>query len=305
MSVTDEVRRLAARQHGLFLTEQALEHWSEQQLRTEQATGRIERLEPQVWRVTGHPPSWHQRVMSACLAERGMASHRTAAALWGLDGFRRSIVEIVTPRWSRRPNTSVRIHESLDIRPEDWAERDGIPCESVERLLCGLGAVVHPAMVEQGFDDALNRGLTTAEAVRDRFVLLARRGRRGCGVLRPLLERRLGTVGPRPGEFARRFLRILEGAGLPAPVLEHEIRSGGAFLGRVDGAYVDRRIAVELDSDRWHRGRQRRQHDLARQNGLLLDRWLVLRFTWEDVVGRPEYVAATIRAALARQPVLA
>lgn len=235
----------------------------------------------------------------ACLAERGMASHRTAAALWGLDGFRRGIVEVVTPRWSRRPNLSVRVHESLDIRPDDWAERDGIPCESVERLLCGLGAVVPATMVEQAFDDALNRHLTTAEAVRDRFVLLARRGRRGCGVLRPLLERRLGTVGPRPGEFARRFLRILDGAGLPMPVLEHEVRAGhGAFLGRVDGAYPDRRIAVELDSERWHSGRQRRQHDLARQNGLVLERWLVLRFTWEDVVGRPEYVAATVRSAV-------
>jgi hypothetical protein len=307
MNRHDEVRRLAARQHGLFLTHQALVHWSEQQLRTEQARGAVERIEPEVWALTGVPPTWHRRVMAACLAERGMASHRTAAALWGLDGFRRGVVEVVTPRWSRRPNASVRVHESLDILPRDWAERDGIPCESVERLLCGLGAVVPETKVEQAFDDALQRRLTTAEAVRDRFVLLARRGRRGCGVLRPLLERRLGTIGPRPGEFARRFLRIIERTELPMPVLEHEVRTpAGLFLARVDAAYVDERVAIELQSEEWHTGRQRLQRDATRQNGVVLQEWRMLEFTWEGVVGRPEVVAAEVRRALALPaPVLA
>jgi len=38
--------------------------------------------------------------------------------------------------------------------------------------------------------------------------------------------------------------------------------------------------------------------DFVRQNGLVPYRWHVLRFTWDQVVRRPEYVAASVGASL-------
>ena len=292
--------RLASRQHGLFSTEQARTvGLSSSSLERRTRSGRLEHLAPGVYRVAGAPETWHQLALTACLTEYGAASHRTAASLLGLDGFPARIVEVVTKRWSRRPNPRVRVHESLDIKDGDVTERMAIPVTTVARTIIDLGAVVPAHRVEQAFDDALRRGLTTPEEVRERFEQVARRGRRGVGILRPLLEARLGADGPSPGEFERRTGRLLVEAGLTPPEYEHEVCTPeGLFVARVDLAYPLLLIAIECDSDQWHSGRQRRQADLDRQNRLVLAGWTVLRFTWDDVVKRPELVVARVRAAL-------
>lgn len=266
------------------------------------ADGSLQRVAPEVYRAAGAPSNWHQRVLTACLTEGepAVASHRTAAALWGLDGFRPGIVEVTTPRWLRRQRRGVRVHESTDLGDVDRTERDAIPITTIERTLIDLGAVVHRHKVEQAFDDALQRRLTTPEQVRDRFIQVSRRGRRGVGVLRPLLERRLGTSGLRPSEFGRRVARLLEAAGLMPPELEHVVcDAAGAFVAQVDLAYVPARLAIECDGDHWHSGRQRRQADLDRQNRLVLAGWTILRFTWEDLVQRPHVIVERVTAALA------
>ncbi len=42
------------------------------------------------------------------------------------------------------------------------------------------------------------------------------------------------------------------------------------------------------------------QHDRTRQNHLVALGWTVLRFTWADVVHRPDHVAQTILRAVRR-----
>jgi hypothetical protein len=192
------------------------------------------------------------------------------------------------------------VHESTDLAACDRSETLAIPVTTIERTLIDLGAVVHRHKVEQAFDDALRRHLTTPEAVRDRFVQVARRGRRGVGVLRPLLEQRLEGSEQPTGEFERRVGRLLVRAGVRPPTFEYVVRTpSGAFVARVDLAYPDLRIAIECDSDRWHSGRHRRQADLDRQNRLVLAGWTILRFTWEDLVDRPELIIERVEAAIA------
>ena len=301
MTPDQQLARLAARQHGLVTTHHALAcGLSPANVHRRVVTGRLERLAPEVYRVAGAPETWHQRVLVACFTERAAASHRTAAALHDLDGFAPRVIEVVTERWSRRPRPGSRVHESLDLAAADLTTRRSIPVTSVVRTIIDLGAVVPGNKVEQAFDDALRRGLTTPDEVADRFVRLARRGRRGVGVLRPHLEHRLGTAGPRPGEFERRMWRLLVDAGIDEPVCEHEVRSlSGLFVARVDLAYPSLRIAIECDSERWHSGRQRRHADLDRQNALVLAGWTVLRFTWDHLVLQPDSIVDRVRQALA------
>ena len=91
---------------------------------------------------------------------------------------------------------------------------------------------------------------------------------------------------------------LLLAAGLPAPVLQFVIRSpAGDFLGRADMAWPDKKVLVEFDGD-GHRERDVFVKDLRRQNALVAAGWTVLRFTSADVLGRPDYVVTTIRAAL-------
>jgi uncharacterized protein DUF559 len=73
--------------------------------------------------------------------------------------------------------------------------------------------------------------------------------------------------------------------------------AGGRFLGRVDLAWPEQRVAVEFDGE-VHRDRRIFVDDLRRQNGLVLAGWTVLRFTSADVLGLPEAVVRVARGAL-------
>lgn len=79
----------------------------------------------------------------------------------------------------------------------------------------------------------------------------------------------------------------------------------GAFIGRPD--LVDERLAlvVEADSFAWHGSRQGLVRDTQRYNDLVLAGWRVLRFTWEDVVLRPERVRSALATAAERRPKVA
>jgi very-short-patch-repair endonuclease len=75
----------------------------------------------------------------------------------------------------------------------------------------------------------------------------------------------------------------------------------GRIVAEVDFAHVGLRIAIEVDGRAFHSDRHSFEHDRWRQNELTVRGWLVLRFTWEQIVGRPSEVIAVIQAAVAQR----
>lgn len=74
---------------------------------------------------------------------------------------------------------------------------------------------------------------------------------------------------------------------------------GGAdFLGRPDLVDTELGIVAEADSFQWHGGRGALVRDARRYNAMAVHGWLVLRFTWEDVVLEPEGVREVLVAAV-------
>ena len=59
---------------------------------------------------------------------------------------------------------------------------------------------------------------------------------------------------------------------------------------------VDRelRIVVECDSYEWHGGRDAFRKDVRRYTLLVAEGWRLLRFTWEDVMFRPDWVREVV-----------
>jgi len=72
-----------------------------------------------------------------------------------------------------------------------------------------------------------------------------------------------------------------------------------AGVGLVD-LLVECRVVVELDGFAYHSGRREYREDRRRDRELLAQGYLVLRFTWEDVMRDPGEVVRAVRAALAR-----
>ena len=58
-------------------------------------------------------------------------------------------------------------------------------------------------------------------------------------------------------------------------------------------------MAVEVDGWAWHVDLDRFRADRRKGNALVGTGWLVLRFTWHDLVERPDGVVGEIVAAVA------
>lgn len=291
---------LADRQRGLLTTTQASDiGWTPDAMQWAFESGRIDRPEPGVLRIGGADGGWYQRQLAACMTSSGYAVDRAAAALYELEGFRPGIVEVVVPRWDRRPNASFRIRESKFLTDADVTIVKGIPCVRIEWLLVHLGARVPPERVEQALDDALGRGLTTPERVWAVLVRVAKPGVRGVGVIRPMLRRRLGTGGRRPNGFEKKVFRVIERAGLPLPVAQLEIRSGD-FLAFADWGYPGHRVLIECVSVEFHRGLVRTHRDITRRNQIVNLDYEVLEFTYEHATKEPFVIVRDVRRALAR-----
>jgi very-short-patch-repair endonuclease len=69
-------------------------------------------------------------------------------------------------------------------------------------------------------------------------------------------------------------------------------------VARVDFAWPAARLIVEADGFAYHSDRESYRRDRERLNHLERLGWRVLRFTWEDVVSRPEYVTNLVGAVL-------
>lgn len=98
-------------------------------------------------------------------------------------------------------------------------------------------------------------------------------------------------------EAESRAISLLRDAGISGWIANHRVRVGSRWY-VVDLAFPAQRLAVEIDGRAFHSDQRAFQRDRHRQNDLVAAGWTVLRFTWSDVVERPEYVVRAILDAL-------
>ena len=188
-------------------------------------------------------------------------------------------------------------HESTDLEVGDAGVVDSIPVTSPVRTVVDLGAVA-PWLVEPALDKGLRDGRFTLEEVSALVSRVARRGRRGVGVIRPLIEARLHWDGLTESELEDLFRRTW-GTRQPQPTPQHVIRDErNRFVCRADFAFEEHLIRIELDSEAFHMDRPTFRRDRVVQNHTELLGWRTLRYTWWDLIGRPPQVVAEIESAL-------
>lgn len=221
-------------------------------------------------------------------------SHEEAARQLGLplaqdDGTRRLTVgrnrsRLVVPGWQVR---------RADLSDDDLVlTRDGLRVTSVARTLVDLSRVLPTAHAVATADAALR-----TRAVKEGVLRAALVAARGTGSARARTVQSL--TDPQAGSVLESLLRVqLHDAGFPAPCTQYEVRAAGRFVARVDFCWPAARLVVEADGFAFHSDRASYRKDRQRMNQLESLGWRVLRFTWEDVVGRPEYIVALVAACL-------
>jgi hypothetical protein len=290
---------IARAQFGLVTRAQALsEGFEPHHIDHRLASGRWSLVHVGVYRIGAAPATTAQRRLAAVLAIDALAvvSHRAAADLHGLWLSIPTIVEVTTTDGLSPELEGVTVHRMADLH-ERWITKvDGIPCTTVARTLVDLGLVMPHKHVDQCLDRALGRGIVSVASVKTALDAVARQGRRGVGVMRRILEPHLACE-PVAGVFEARMARLLSAQGLPPAVPEYEVwTAGGEFVARVDFAYPDLRLAIEVDGFAAHSSVDAFRRDRTRQNALVAAGWTVLRFTWTEVNGSSPHVGRTIRA---------
>jgi very-short-patch-repair endonuclease len=285
---------IASRQHGLLTRQQLLSTGlSPRSIGRRLTTGRLIVVHPGVYRVSGSPDSQEQRVLAACLWSDGVASHRTAAALWNLDGVVPVCLEITTPRRVR--SQEVKAYRSH--LPAGQVTKIGkIPVTTVARTLLDLGGVASASSLEAAVTDALRRNRTTLERLQSCLDEAGGKGRPGASALRSILQ----ALGRQPAEsvLELKLVRLLRRHGLPEPMRQFDIREGETLVARVDLAYPELRLAIEADGFSFHAGPGSWTRDLARSNALTALGWHVVHITWRDLTERPRQVIDQLRKVM-------
>ena len=288
-------------QHGLISRQQALQvGLTSDQITWRFKTGRWVRAGKGVYRHAASPPTPLSRLLAACLACGGVASHRSAAALHGIDGYKLDRVEIVVP-WKRKPTIKgVELHRTTQMSLTKPVDRDGIPCTWVGRTVLDVASVVSRKRLDHTIDAALRQGLLRLSDLYAVLVAHSRQGRTGCGPFRDAIEERRGDDMIPLSAWSRMVSDLLADSGLERPALEYRICDpSGELLAQVDLAYPSHRLAIELDSKCWHLNSVSFERDPRRRNALTVVGWTVLTFTWSDFVEHPGQLCATVARLLA------
>ena len=292
------IASIAGGQHAAVARRQLLEAGVSAHAVTHRVrTGRLVTVYAGVYRLAGSPVTWQQRIMAATLAAGGVASHRAAAYLHGLEGIEPRL-EVTVGR-ARAPKPRGLLVHRIDLTRADVEVRDGIPRTRPPATILGLAAVVAPAMLERALDDALVRGLVSCEQLQRRLDAGSHHGRNGVSALAALLRARAGVARRTQSEFERRLFALLRRTGLPLPTPQFEVVLPGDRRAFLDYAWPDLRLALEADSYRHHAGRLAWSRDHTRNRLVVSLGWRIVPVTWTDLVDAPDELIATLRRARA------
>lgn len=179
---------------------------------------------------------------------------------------------------------------------------DGLPVTGIARTVLDLAAVVSPHRLNQALDAVIRQKLVEWPDLYEVLLRHSARGRNGCGKLRTLLEARYGDTVIPDSRWNRMVGTLLLDAGLSPPAFEYEVVDGeGRFVARIDLAYPRQKLAIELDSVRWHHNLESFTADPRRKNALLVEGWRVLSFTWSDFADHPRQLVKTVSTALTQK----
>jgi len=252
-----------------------------------------------VFRIAGTEIDWEQALMAACLAARpdGVASHRAAAVLWGIEGIEPTI-ELTVPT-ARRPRIKgAVIHRTDSLLLPERTELRHIPVTTPARTVFDLGAVLRRGAMDRVIEDVLSRRLVTRRALVKQVQSHGGPGRKGTIVVQRLLAEHPERWERAEGRFERRLLRFLKARGFPEPVIQYKVILPSGKPVFIDAAFPEQMVGLEAQSYRWHSSRPDWVRNEIKNRALTALGWSILPVTWEDLVPNATTFEEELRTAL-------
>jgi very-short-patch-repair endonuclease len=166
------------------------------------------------------------------------------------------------------------------------------------RKLLDVAPLISEEMLEAALEESLRRGLTSLARIEWQLRTEGRNGRAGTAVVRKLLSQRDPKLAATESALETKVARWFRSTRLPPPQRQYRVLDGGRFVARLDFAYPEARIAIEVMSFRFHSGRREWLRDENRQRDLKDLDWRIVEITLEDVSVRGTKLETEIAALL-------
>lgn len=293
--------RTARRQHGVFTSADARAAGvSSSALSAMVRSGVVIRRYRGVYVFSGAPDSRDARLLAAVLSlgSTAVLSHQSAATLHDLDhGVKTAEAHVRTSSNVRGARSSIVVHQGPPLPQTSVTRVRAIPVTTVSRTLCDLAGSVDEEKLREMVADAVRRGVASTRSLlaeveaRQRFA--------GRGTLRGVLAALSPLEPDARGQLESAFLALSTRAGMPPTALNYLCIDARGQRRRLDAVWLPEGVAVELDSRSYHGTLIDYNDDLRRENAILLgDIRIILRFSYDDVMRRPDDVVETLRCAL-------
>ncbi|MEI8408513.1 MULTISPECIES: DUF559 domain-containing protein [unclassified Kribbella] len=229
--------------------------------------------------------------LAAAIAYDGVISHTSAAAGWQLP----LLVAPPKPHITLPMNRNARSGPPAVLHwgttaPADRSRRR----TSLLRTVLDCARILPFGEALAVADAALSRGRLAHEELQAAAIAM-----RGPG--RPNAVQVAAAANGHSESFLESMLRsLLVSAGIDGFEPQVLVDLGGLRV-RVDLGHRLARVALEAEGYEFHGSAGDFAADCRRYDDLVADGWLVLRFTYQQVLGDPDWVVATVRSAVAQR----
>jgi very-short-patch-repair endonuclease len=294
------IYEVASTQHGLITRGQLREQgFDRRRVARWVASGQLERIHVNVLAVGGSLPTPRRQILAAVLetGHDASASHTTAAALWGVAGYRLAPIHIVVRRLSRHHHgLPWRVHQFTGrvSRHQRWI--DSIPVTSPALTMLHLAQVVSERRLARAVDNAWSLGLLTGRDLFDLDTQLSQRGRDGLVALRRVAIERGEDWIPPQSNIESRFMDLFA-------VLDFRRQApirGEDWSARVDFVHEPTRTVVEVQSERYHTALTDVEADAIRRGRLESQGYAVLEVWDNELFSFPALVVSRVLRAVHR-----
>ncbi len=218
-----------------------------------------------------------------------VASHASAAWLWGFVARLEPPLEISLPRGDRRPR-HILAHRCPSLQPRDVTRQRGVPTTTPARTALDIAPTLNKKQLTRLVNDQVRSGYLKAATLRD---LLERNPRHpGTKLLRPFAE---NPTNPTNSPFEDDFLAFVQKYGLPQPEINFP------FNGRkLDAFFPEHGVIVELDGWDFHKDHEAFEEDRERDADHLDHGLITVRITKPRFTAQPDHEAARLKRILRR-----
>jgi very-short-patch-repair endonuclease len=296
------IRSIARDQQGLVSHRQLRSaQVSAAQIRRRLVRGTLEPMTPRVLRIAGAAATDAQRLLIPILhvGNDAILSHTTAAAWWGIAGFRLDPIHIAIERCHRSREDLAILHHATLIPEGSRMVLRGVPIAGPGLTIFQTAGMVSIERLARALDNAWSLRLLDGDTVLRLLEQLGKSGRNGIRSIRRLAEARGTDWIPPSSNVEHRFDEIMHAAGITT--LRRQVDVGDEeWTGRVDFKDIILPLIVEVQSERYHAALSDRARDAARRHRHESQGNVVVEVWDHEIFYTPWAVVERVLAAIRR-----